>query len=117
MNEIRGEAKGLDCRFGDVEFFGGPAPLSLVRAAERFDLDPHTLAKAAAKKRVPGRRGKGRGPAGVEWKFDERKLGEKLRRLTCGYKGCERRALGPSGGCEDHGHALMAMETKRPAEV
>jgi transcriptional regulator with XRE-family HTH domain len=115
---IRAEAEHLGCGMADVDWFDWPEKLSLVRAAERFDLNAHTLAKAADAKRVPGRRARGRGPGGVEWQFDERKLAEALQELpSCGYEGCEVLALGPSGGCEAHGHALDAMCKKRPVEV
>lgn len=43
---------------------------------------------------------------------------EDLERLpTCEYEGCEKRALGPSGGCEAHGHVFAgarARGVKRP---
>jgi transcriptional regulator with XRE-family HTH domain len=105
-------------RDSDEPIFEWPSPLSLVRAAERFGLDRHTLANAADAKRVSGRRTRGRGPGGVEWQFDERTLAEELETLpACRYDGCDLPALGPSGGCERHGHALVQQGTTLSEEV
>ncbi|HWQ23899.1 MAG TPA: helix-turn-helix transcriptional regulator [Gaiellaceae bacterium] len=87
-----------------------PRPLSLTRAAQRFGLNPRTLSAAARAGRVRGRLSAkpGAGRYGEVYEFDEAELGEDLAALpACGYAGCDRRALGPSGGCEEHGHIIV----------
>jgi len=101
-----------------------PIPkVSLTRAAALAGVDRHTLRAAIEAGRVPAERVErpGLGPRGVGYLIDPRAL-ENLPR--CRYDGCARGAdggpavaLGASGGCEKHGHALEAMGKKRPPEV
>ncbi len=101
-----------------------PLPkVSLTRAATLAGVNRHTLRAAIEAGRVPAERVErpGLGPSGVGYLIDPRAL-ENLPR--CRYDGCARGAdggpavaLGASGGCEKHGHALEAMGKKRPPEV
>lgn len=92
--------------------------LSLTKAARHFGLNRHSLADAAKRGLVRSRRIEppGLGRNGVGFLFDE--LQEDLERLpTCRYDGCDRPALGSSGGCEAHGHVFAgarAQGVKRP---
>jgi hypothetical protein len=94
--------------------------MSASEAAQRFGVNRHTLVAAAQHERVRARRveAPGLGPNGSGFMFDEDELVEDLERLPmCGYEGCDRPALGPSGGCEAHGHVLAgarARGVKRP---
>jgi transcriptional regulator with XRE-family HTH domain len=99
--------------FGDFE-------AELVRREETFDLvggaaylsvAHDTLRWAAKKRRVRHRRD------GHRWQFDRAALDEAREANPCPEDGCDRVALGPSGGCEAHGHALETIGKKRPVEV
>jgi transcriptional regulator with XRE-family HTH domain len=99
--------------FGDFE-------AELVRREETFDLvggaaylgvAHDTLRWAAKKRRVRHRRD------GHRWQFDREALDEAREAYPCPEDGCDRVALGPSGGCEAHGHVLETIGKKRPVEV
>lgn len=94
-------------------------PLSLSAAARAFGLNRGTLRGAIEAGTIRAARTDVAGA--VRYAIDAHELAEDLARLpTCRHPGCERRALGPSGGCEAHGHALagaMAAGVPRSAET
>jgi len=113
------KALGLDSS-AQGRWNGNGQLLSLTKAARRLGLNRHTLAAAATAGRVRSRRieAPGLGPNGVGFLFDVDELQEDLERLpACREDGCRRPALGPSGGCEAHGHVFTgarARGVKRP---
>jgi hypothetical protein len=81
--------------------------LTLGRAAKRFGLAQTTLRGAFDAGSVRGERIEGVGTQGTIYLFDETELAEDIAEAgACAYAGCDRPALGGSGGCETHGHAL-----------
>ncbi len=99
--------------------FGG-FEAELARREETFDLvggaaylgvAHDTLRWAAKKRRVRHRRDAHR------WQFDREALDEARKAYPCPEDGCDRVALGLSGGCEAHGHAMLARGKKMPVEV
>src|SRR5439155_10059522 len=91
-------------------FDPGPGRISAAQAAKRHHLKLNTLCRAIDAGIVRGRRveiGRDRCVRTV----DPDELAEDLANLpTCGYPGCERRALAPSGACS--GPHARALETK-----
>jgi hypothetical protein len=93
--------------------------ISATEAQRRYGLDRHTLVRAVDSGRVRGERiAYGRGPEGMEYVFSPDDLEQDLNALPpCAYEGCDAPALGPSGGCERHGHVFAgdrARGVKRP---
>jgi len=104
---------------------GGSAEqkLSATRAAAWAGLNRHALVDAANAGRVPAERveRRGLGPNGVGYLFVLRDLVNlpRCRYPSCslGVNGAPAVALGASGGCEAHGHALEAMGKQRSPEI
>lgn len=89
--------------------------LSLVRASKRFGLALPVLRDAAKAGRVRCTIFEGVG-GGCAYLFNEAELEADLAVLPkCNFDGCERRVLGNSGGCEEHGHVLATRGRKWPS--
>jgi DNA invertase Pin-like site-specific DNA recombinase len=83
--------------------------ISATEAARRYGVNRHSLVRAVEAGRVRGQRvHHGRGPGGIEFRFDPAQLEHDLAALPrCEYDGCTRMVLGTSGGCEHHGHVFQ----------
>jgi hypothetical protein len=93
--------------------------ISASEAARRYGVNRHTLVLAVKAGHIRGVRiDQGRGPAGSEYSFSLPEIEADLNALPrCSYDDCDAPALGPSGGCERHGHVLTgnrARGVKRP---
>jgi transposase len=84
----------------------GVGKLTLGRAEKRFAIARSYLREACDDGRIRGERIEGAGSRGVVYLFDPQELEEDLRRWPCRVEGCDRPALGESGGCFEHGRAL-----------
>jgi transcriptional regulator with XRE-family HTH domain len=89
-----------------ADVFGEPT-LGLVEAATYLGVDPGTLRSSP----IPHRRD------GHRYEYRREDLDAAGERYACAEPGCGRLALGASGGCEAHGHAMLQRGTKRPDEV
>jgi transcriptional regulator with XRE-family HTH domain len=95
----------------ETELARREASLDIVEAAAYLGIAHDTLRWAAEHKRVSY------GRDGHRWEFDREALDEARDTYPCPVDGCDRVALGSSGGCEAHGHALLDKGKKRPPEV
>lgn len=94
----------------------GQEQLSARETARRFGLNEHILAAACKEKRVRGSMVV-KGGRVLRYLFDPDEVAEDIEKLPCEYPGCDRPALGPSGGCEAHAGAVLTSGKLRPPEI